>query len=574
MTWLIVSRAFQGLGAGGLLVTATALIADVIPLRDRGRYQGLLGSVFGVVTVVGPLLGGLFVDHLTWRWAFYVKSPGRHRRVVGSGPGHSGDQGGRPAADRLPGHPADRAGRLRPDAGHQLGRHDVRVELPDDHLDGDRIGGRARPLRLRRAARAAEPVLPMRLFRNPVFAVSAPMSFIVGFAMLGGITFLPTFQQYVNGVSATASGIRLLPMVAGLLFASILSGNVVSKTGKYKIFPIVGSIGMALGLFLLSLMDENTNYWLSAVYMLVLGLGVGSCMQVLTIAVQNTAAYADLGVATSGVTFLRTMGSSFGVAVFGTVYSNRLTENLMTTAKTTPLPAGVNPKVLQSVTGLHSLPAAIARPFEHAYAQSLQVVFLSAIPIAIVAFVLALFLKQVPLRDTVRATATDMGDGFAMPDHRGKDSGVESAIAGILRAGPRRMSIEVLARSQSTLGIADAWCVTRVALTRLRHGTASLAQVTTGINAPDEVLQPAFERAIGAGLLATSTTGYDLTALGETEFEKIATAWRGWVTDQLSDWDPDNKDELQAALRRVAERLLGEEHDLYHARHSLVAAGV
>ncbi len=414
----------------------------------------------------------------------------------------------------------------------------------------------------------------MRLFRNPVFAVSAPMSFIVGFAMLGGITFLPTFQQYVNGVSATASGIRLLPMVAGLLFASILSGNVVSKTGKYKIFPIVGSIGMALGLFLLSLMDENTNYWLSAVYMLVLGLGVGSCMQVLTIAVQNTAAYADLGVATSGVTFLRTMGSSFGVAVFGTVYSNRLTENLMTTAKTTPLPAGVNPKVLQSVTGLHSLPAAIARPFEHAYAQSLQVVFLSAIPIAIVAFVLALFLKQVPLRDTVRATATDMGDGFAMPDHRGKDSGVESAIAGILRAGPRRMSIEVLARSQSTLGIADAWCVTRVALTRLRHGTASLAQVTTGINAPDEVLQPAFERAIGAGLLATSTTGYDLTALGETEFEKIATAWRGWVTDQLSDWDPDNKDELQAALRRVAERLLGEEHDLYHARHSLVAAGV
>jgi hypothetical protein len=185
---------------------------------------------------------------------------------------------------------------------------------------------------------------------------------------------------------------------------------------------------------------------------------------------------------------------------------------------------------------------------------------------------LALFLKQVPLRDTVRAAASDMGDGFAMPDHTNQDSGVESAIAAILRTSPRRMSMEVLARSQSTLGIADAWCVTRVALTRQRHGTASLAQVVGGVNAPDEVLQPAFERAIGAGLLAQSSTGYNLTDLGEAEFEQIATAWRGWVTDQLADWQPDNQEELQSAFRRVAQRLLGEEHDLYHARHSLTAA--
>jgi MFS family permease len=357
-------------------------------------------------------------------------------------------------------------------------------------------------------------------------------------------------------------------MVAGLLFASILSGNVVSKTGHYKTFPIVGSIGMGIGLYLLSTVDETTNYWLSAVYMLILGLGVGSSMQVLTIAVQNTAPYSDLGVATSGVTFLRTLGSSFGVAVFGTVYSNQLAEKLATAVREHPLPAGVDPKVLQSAAGLNALPEAVAQPFQHAYAQSLQIVFMSAIPVAIVAFVLSLFLKQVKLRDSARVAATDMGEGFSMPS-AGPDSQVERAVAAIVIAGPRRMGTEVLARSQSTLGIADAWCLTRVALTRQRHGTASLVQLTEGINAPDEVIQPAFERAVGAGLLATATTGYELTGLGEAEFEKIATGWRGWVTDQLADWKPADQEELQSALRRVSQRLLGEENDLYRARHSL-----
>lgn len=181
---------------------------------------------------------------------------------------------------------------------------------------------------MRVESRAKEPMLPMRLFHNPVFTVCAILSFIVGFAMLGAMTFLPTYLQYVDANSATISGVRTLPMVIGLLIASIFSGNTVSRTGRYRIFPIVGSLVMAAGLFLMSLMGPDTGVFLESVYMFVLGLGIGLSMQVLTIAVQNTVDYADLGTATSGVTFFRTLGSSFGTAVFGTIYANSLGPNL------------------------------------------------------------------------------------------------------------------------------------------------------------------------------------------------------------------------------------------------------
>ncbi|HEX3648395.1 MAG TPA: DHA2 family efflux MFS transporter permease subunit, partial [Pseudonocardiaceae bacterium] len=268
MTWLIGWRAAQGLGAGGLIVTSTALIAEVIPLRERGKYQGALGSVFGVVTVIGPLLGGLFVDHLTWRWAFYVNIP--VGLIV--------------LAVAVPAIPSVRSA-LKPVIDY-LGI--ILVTLGASGLTlVTSWGGTTYPwlsttiIGLAVASvlalalfvvverRAPEPVLPMRLFANPVFGVAGPMSFIVGFAMLGGITFLPTYLQYVQGTSATLSGIRMLPMVIGLLLAAVGSGNVVSKTGRYRVFPIFGSIGMALGLYLLSRLDEHTGFWLGSLYMFV-----------------------------------------------------------------------------------------------------------------------------------------------------------------------------------------------------------------------------------------------------------------------------------------------------------------
>jgi MFS family permease len=229
-----------------------------------------------------------------------------------------------------------------------------------------------------------------------VFSISVILAFIVGFAMLGALTFLPTYLQYVKGVSATASGVQTLPLVVGLLATSIFSGVVVGRTGRYKVFPVAGSFIMAIGLFLLSRLTSATPFWSMALDMLVLGIGIGLCMQVLTIIVQNIVDYRDLGVATSGVTFFRTLGSSFGAAVFGTIYSNVLSHRLPAAIAASP---GVDPRVVSTPAELHQYPKAKIAPIVDAYAHAIHVVFLAAVPVAGIAFVLALFLKEVPLRE-------------------------------------------------------------------------------------------------------------------------------------------------------------------------------
>src|SRR5580698_3385053 len=324
MTWLITWRGIQGLGAGGLGVTASAVIADVIPLRDRAKYQGALGSVFGVALVLGPLLGGFFTDHLSWRWVFLINLPiglivmALAARTI---PKISHDS--RPTID------------YSGIAFVSLGAAAVTLALS---WGGSSYGwGSPTIIGLFAGSviafaifvlverRAAEPMLPLHLFRNPVFSVTVVLALIVGFAMLGALTFLPTYSQYVKGISPTASGVRTLPLVAGLLGTSMLAGNVVAKTGRYKIFPIVGSLVMAVGLYLFSRLGVETHYWVLAVDMLVFGAGIGLSMQVLTIIVQNTVDFTDLGVATSGVSFFRTLGSSFGTAIFGTIFTTTLT---------------------------------------------------------------------------------------------------------------------------------------------------------------------------------------------------------------------------------------------------------
>jgi EmrB/QacA subfamily drug resistance transporter len=562
MTWLILWRAVQGLGAGGLMVTSSALVADVIPLRERGKYQGALGSVFGVVTVIGPLLGGLFVDHLSWRWAFYVNIP----------------VGIIVLAVAVPAIPSVRSA-LKPIVDY-LGIVLVSIGAAGLTLVtswGGTTYAWGSPIIIGMAIgsvlalvvfvlvelRAREPVLPMRLFRNPVFAVGGPLGFIVGFAMLGGITFLPTFLQYVQGTSATLSGIRMLPMVVGILISMISSGNAVSATGRYKVFPIVGSVGMIGGLYLLSLMTEQTSFWLASVYMFVLGIGVGLCMQIPLIAVQNTVDYADLGVATSGMTFLRTIGSSFGVAVFGSVYSAQLTKNLTTAAVTHPLPAGVDPRVVQSPEGLKALPSGVAAPFVHAYAESLHVVFLTGAPIAVLALVLALFLKEVPLRGTARASAADVsegiGDGFAMPVPSDRDKELERAIARLLRKEWPRMSAVALSRADSELTEAQAWCLVETFICQRQHGRATVEWIADRVRVPAAVLEPAFHATAEAGYLIDVQGQLYLTDVGEQEFGKLAAAWQEWVAEQLADWNPERESELPGALARLGRRLFEEQ---------------
>jgi MFS transporter len=405
----------------------------------------------------------------------------------------------------------------------------------------------------------------MRLFRNPVFGVCSLLSFIVGFAMLGAMIFLPTYLQYVDGDSATFAGVRTLPMVVGLLCASIFSGNVVSKTGHYRTFPIAGSLVTAFGLFLLSRMGPGTSALLVSLYMFVLGAGIGLCMQVLTIAVQNTVDYADLGTATSGVTFFRTLGGAFGTAVFGTIYSNALTPNLTEGIAEAARTGAADPATIaaaaQSPQGLHSLPAAAADPIIHAYADALQTVFLWTVPIALIGFVVSLFLKQVRLRDSARIGSTDMGEGFASPTGGDSQCLLESAVGRIIRGTEADTLRHIIAGSGTRLDIAGAWAVIQVEIATRVHGTAAdLNAIAARRRLPAEVLAPVFDRMAAEGYLRQDDWAYTHTAAGQREAELIRGAWTAWLQERVEqDIGRPPGTDLQAAVKTVARRLLTED---------------
>jgi EmrB/QacA subfamily drug resistance transporter len=576
MTMLVTWRGLQGVGAGGLMVTAMALIADVIPLRERGKYQGAMGAVFGVSTVVGPLLGGLFTDHLSWRWAFYVNVPiaiivvlaaARTIPVVKSV--H------RVVVDYL-GIGLVAAGSSALVLATSWGGSEYAWGSPV--IIGLFAGGAvALALFCWAETRAAEPMLPMRLFGNPVFAVCSLLSFIVGFAMLGAMVFLPSYLQYVEGQSATSAGVRTLPLVVGLLAASIFSGNVISKTGRYRYFPIVGSLVMAFGLFLLSRMGPGTGAWLSSLYMVVLGVGIGLCMQVLTIAVQNTVEYADLGTATSGVTFFRTLGGAFGTAVFGTIYTNALTPDLTSAIAAAAQTGAADPRVIaaaaQSPQRLHALPTAARDPIVAAYADALQTVFLWTIPVALLGFVVALFLKQVRLRDSARLSSTDMGEGFGSPAGADSQTRLEAAVCRILRETESDTLRRIVADSGTRLDVAGAWAVIQVDVANRRFGRADLETIAARRRVPPEVLAPVFDRMVDAHHLTRTGWLYTHTPTGRQEADLIRGSWASWLETEVERdiGRPPNTD-LRDAVQTIARRLLAEDHSM-STRPVAVAAG-
>ncbi|MEV7611733.1 MDR family MFS transporter [Streptomyces sp. NPDC089799] len=565
MTMLILWRGLQGVGAGGLMVTSMALIADVVPLRERGKYQGALGAVFGVATVIGPLLGGLFTDHLSWRWCFYVNVPIAVLVVITAARTiPSVRSASRPVIDYL-GIALVAIGSGALILATSWGGNEYPWGSPV--IVGLLAAGvLALALFCLAETRAAEPMLPMRLFRNPVFSVCSVLSFVVGFAMLGAMTFLPTYLQYVDGDSATVSGVRTLPLVIGLLLASVFSGTVTGRTGQYRVFPIVGTVVMGLGLYLLSLMGAATSAWLESLYMFVLGTGIGLSMQVLTIAVQNTVDYADLGTATSGVTFFRTLGSSFGTAVFGTLYAGSLEPALRSAVAEAARNTGTDPAALagaaQSPQGVHALEPAAAAPIIGAYADALHTVFLWTVPVAVVGFVVALFLKQVRLRDSARVSSTDLGDGFASPASASGDSAklLELAVGKLIRGMGTDTARAIVNSSDTRLDIAGAWAVMQVDLLTRTVGHASLGLVAGRRSVPPEVLLPVFDRMVEEGYLSHEATYFSLTEAGRREAAVISDAWAKWLGDRLEkDRGRPRSAELRAAADAIAKRLLAED---------------
>ncbi|KMS74868.1 MFS transporter [Streptomyces leeuwenhoekii] len=413
MDQLIAFRALQGVGAGGLMIGVQAIIADIVPPRDRGRFMGLVGGSFGLASVAGPLLGGYFTDHLSWRWCFYFNVPfGLITMAVVA------------IVLKLP--KPEVKPRLDVVGSVLLAAASVCLVLltswggteyawDSGVILGLAAGAAAATVLFLIAERhAAEPLIPLRLFRDSVFNITGLVGLVVGVALFGAASYLPTFLQMVDGASATESGLLMLPMMGGVVVASIVSGQLISRTGRYRSHPIVGGALSVTGMWLLSRLDADTPRLHYSVWMTVLGAGIGMVMPVLVLAVQNAVRPADLGTATSANTYFRQIGGSVGAAIFGTLFADRLTDAL---ADRIPAQAGPGLPAAESLTPqlVHALPPQLRDAYVQAYADAMPRVFLYLVPVLVLGLVLAFFLKETPLVNSTAAHHAPAGEAETVP---------------------------------------------------------------------------------------------------------------------------------------------------------------
>ncbi|HXT52472.1 MAG TPA: MFS transporter [Thermoanaerobaculia bacterium] len=561
MLQLIVFRALQGLGGGGLMVSSQAAIADVVPPRERGRYQGIFGAAFGVASIAGPLLGGFFTTHLSWRWIFYVNLP---LGAIALGV----------LATALP-----RTGRRVTHRVDYLGALLLAVALAAIVLATD-LGGTAYPwssapivgilaagaaalaLFLVVEARAAEPVLPLQLFRNRVFAVSGAVGLIVGFALFGAVTFLPLFLQVVRGQSPTASGLQLVPMMGGMLLTSIGSGQRISRSGRYRMFPIVGTAVMTVGLVLLSRLRPDTGAVALSLALVVVGVGLGMVMQVLVLAVQNAVDFADLGVATSGATLFRFVGGSVGTAVMGAIFTARLGKLLAAAHFDLGGAAGAGLQLRGAA--LRQLAPAARTTFLALFTQALASIFVVAAAIAALGFLLTWLLPERPLRQTVAASAAGVAEGCAAPP---PDSALQQIERGLALLGSRDTQRALLERTAARAGVdlspAAVWLLGRFD----DDPRADVAALASRYAVDRSRLEAGVEALREKGLIAERDGGppdaartdawreRPLTTEGRNVLARLRAARKQELAAALAGWSPERHHELAALITDVARRL-------------------
>lgn len=441
--FFVIFRAVQGLGGGGLMILSQAIIGDIIPAKERGRYMGVMGSVFGMSAVVAPLLGGFFVDHLTWQWCFYVNVPlGIIALIVAA------------VFLKLPSHRPERKIDV-------LGVIFLSITTTCLIFFTDFGGSSAHGWDVVETwmwgggaflagcvfvlieSRASDPIIPLSLFRNRIFIVATAIGFFLGMCMFAALAFIPTFLQMSTGTSAAASGLLMLPMMAGLMLTSIVSGNMISKTGKYKAYPLIGTLITAGVMVWMTSLSADTPVWVICAMLFCFGFGLGLIMQVVVLVVQNSVPFTQLGTATSANNYFREMGSSVGVAIFGAMFTSQLSSKLSDLFSSLPPEAaqgmasqagGSDAASSLTPQALDKMPQFLQDGVVRAYAESLAPVFWYLLPFMVLAFVLAFFLKEIPLRSVSGMVAR--GEAIAGDE-------AEIAYQGMMTGGFPAVSVPV-----------------------------------------------------------------------------------------------------------------------------------